>query len=120
MNIRSGLYCPSPDHVYKFWSINNKPLARQVDDLMKKYRVALATSGKNYYESQILELGVRQVGLMNIFGLIVKENYTRNNRTRLRPSDHFRIAFITEDRIKEIKISLGLISGTKENTGGSK
>jgi hypothetical protein len=85
---------------------------------MKRYENALAQSGRIFYTSQVLELSVRQVGLSKIMGLVVKENYTRNNRTRLRSSDHFRIIFITEDRVKEIQIALGLISETekKEDT----
>ncbi|KAB2948452.1 MAG: hypothetical protein MPEBLZ_01797 [Candidatus Methanoperedens nitroreducens] len=113
MNLKAGLYCNDIQKIYVFWSKNRPELAKKVDKLSKSYRDALAQSGQNYYNSQVLELSVRQVGLMEQMGEVLNsDSFCRKNETRI--CDQFAIIFQREDEIRNIMIALGFISEPKE------
>jgi hypothetical protein len=116
MNYKHGLYCPSAERVYKYWSKYNLPLARQVDDLIEKYEAALTLEGMHFYESNILELSCKQVGLMKIYETVASEGFRRpSNGKKPRASNHFWIIFKKEDEVRHTMLSLGFISETENN-----
>lgn len=123
MNYKHGLYCPSAERVYKYWSKYNLPLVRQVDDLIEKYEAALTLEGRMCNINQLRGLAVTQVGLMKISKTVIAENFTRpSTGKKPRFSNHFWIIYKKEDEVRNTMLALGFITETKENknTGGSK